>query len=113
MAGCPQTRNAGWTIHLIDAALKHAAPPLALPAREFMEHARAIWQELGLPSLTPQSPWHGYSLGEWSKNWDIYAQRAVAGPWAQSGEETLARRRAGLILEMPVREVEAPKEDDP
>jgi 4-hydroxy-3-polyprenylbenzoate decarboxylase len=96
---------------LVDATLKHAAPPLALPAREFMEHARAIWQELGLPSLTPQSPWHGYSLGDWSRNWDIYAQRAVAGQWAQSGEETLARRRAGLTPETPVREVEAPKDD--
>jgi UbiD family decarboxylase len=96
---------------LIDATLKHAAPPLALPAREFMEHARTIWQELGLPPLTPQSPWHGYSLGDWSKNWDIYAQRAVAGQWVQSGEETLARRRAGLIPETPVREVEAPGDD--
>ena len=24
-------------------------PPLALPTREFMEHARALWEELGLP----------------------------------------------------------------
>jgi 4-hydroxy-3-polyprenylbenzoate decarboxylase len=102
-------RNEGSSI-LIDATLKHAAPPLALPAREFMERAHAIWQELGLPPLTPQSPWHGYSLGDWSTNWDFYAQRAVAGQWAQNGEETLARRRAGLIPETPVREVE--EEDD-
>jgi UbiD family decarboxylase len=91
---------------LIDATLKHAAPPLALPAREFMERARAIWQELGLPSLAPQAPWHGYLLGDWSKQWDVYAQRAVAGEWTRSGEETFARRRAGLIPETPVREVE-------
>ena len=96
---------------LVDATLKCAAPPLALPAREFMERARAIWQELGLPSLTPQSPWHGYSLGDWSKNWDIYAQRAVAGEWAKSGEETLARRRGGLIPETPVREVEGSEDE--
>jgi UbiD family decarboxylase len=95
---------------LIDATLKHAAPPLALPAREFMERARAIWQELGLPSLTPQPPWHGYLLGDWSKQWDVYAQRAVAGEWTQSGEETFARRRGGLIPETPVREVEAEKD---
>src|SRR5882724_38309 len=74
---------------LIDATLKHTAPPLALPGREFMEHAKSIWQELGLPALAPQPPWHGYSLGDWSQSWDIYAQRAVAGRWAQSGEETL------------------------
>jgi UbiD family decarboxylase len=96
---------------LIDATLKHAAPPLALPAREFMEHAHTIWRELALPSLTPRPPWHGYSLGDWSENWDIYAQRAVAGAWAQNGEETLARRRAGLIPETPVREVEATTND--
>ena len=91
---------------LIDATLKHSAPPLALPAREFMERARAIWQELELPALTPQPPWHGYSLGDWSQRWDVYAERAVAGKWQQSGEETFARRRAGLTPETPVREVE-------
>ena len=37
---------------LIDATLKHAMPPLALPGREFMEHARALWNELGLPPFT-------------------------------------------------------------
>jgi UbiD family decarboxylase len=91
---------------LIDATLKYAAPPLALPGREFMERARAIWEDLGLPSLSPQSPWHGYSLGDWSPRWDIYAQRAVSGEWTKSGEETFARRRGGLVPETPVREVE-------
>ena len=52
-------------------------PPLALPKREFMEHARTIWEELGLPKLKPQSPWHGYSLGDWDAVWDTYAERAV------------------------------------
>jgi UbiD family decarboxylase len=94
---------------LIDATLKHSAPPLALPAREFMERARAIWQELELPALAPQPPWHGYSLGDWSQSWDLYAERAVASKWQQSGEETFARRRAGLTPETPVREVEGKK----
>ena len=91
---------------LIDATLRHVAPPLALPTREFMEHARTIWEELQLPALTPQPPWHGYSLGDWSQSWDVYAARAVAGKWEQSGEETFARRRGGLIPETPVREIE-------
>jgi UbiD family decarboxylase len=95
---------------LIDATLRHTAPPLALPAQQFMEHARTIWQELGLPALTPQPPWHGYSLGDWSERWDLYAQRAVAGKWEESGAETFARRRGGLIPETPVREVEGKKE---
>jgi 4-hydroxy-3-polyprenylbenzoate decarboxylase len=71
-----------------------------------MEHARAIWQELQLPQLAPQPPWHGYSLGDWSQGWDVYARRAVAGQCERSGEETLARRRGGLTPETPVREVE-------
>jgi UbiD family decarboxylase len=91
---------------LIDATLKYSAPPLALPAREYMEHARAIWQDLNLPTLTPQPPWHGYSLGDWSERWDVFAARAVAGQWEQSGVETFARRRGGLIPETPVREAE-------
>jgi UbiD family decarboxylase len=95
---------------LIDATLRHAAPPLALPARDFMERARAIWQELGLPALTPQPPWHGYSLGDWSTVWDRYAERAVAGKWEESGVETFARRRGGLTPETPVREVEKSKD---
>jgi UbiD family decarboxylase len=91
---------------LIDATLKHAAPPLALPTQQYMEQARTIWQQLGLPALTPQPPWHGYSLGDWSQAWDVYAARAVAGQWETSGAETFARRRGGLTPETPVRDVE-------
>jgi 4-hydroxy-3-polyprenylbenzoate decarboxylase len=90
---------------LIDATLKEPAPPLALPKREFMEAARKIWDELGLPQLIPQAPWHGYSLGEWDAAWDIYASRAIAGQWEDSGRETFARRRGGLTPETPVKDV--------
>jgi 4-hydroxy-3-polyprenylbenzoate decarboxylase len=94
---------------LIDATLKHDMPPLALPGREYMEHARFIWNELGLPAISPQSPWHGYSLGDWDEQYDVYARRAVEGRWAESGEETIKRRRGGLIPETPARNVEEPK----
>jgi UbiD family decarboxylase len=99
-------RRASDATMLVDATLKQTYPPLALPAREFMERARAIWEELRLPALSPQPPWHGYSLGDWDEAWDDYARRAVAGQWEASGEETLARRRGGLTPETPVREVE-------
>ena len=91
---------------LIDATLKHDMPPLALPSREFMEHARDIWNELGLPTIFPQSPWHGYSLGDWDERYDVYARRAVEGQWSVSGTETIERRRGGLIPETPVRDIE-------
>ena len=90
---------------LIDATLKDTAPPLALPKREFMERAKKIWDELGLPALTPQPPWHGYSLGDWDAAWDVYAGRAVAGQWEESGKETFVRRRGGLTPETPVKSV--------
>jgi 4-hydroxy-3-polyprenylbenzoate decarboxylase len=90
---------------LIDATLKEPAPPLALPKREFMERAKKMWDELGLPALTPQPPWFGYSLGDWDKVWDVYAERAVTGKWEESGTETLAKRRGGLSPETPVRNV--------
>src|SRR6478752_3182191 len=93
---------------LIDATLKHPLPPVALPTRDYMEHARALWDRLGLPPLAPQAPWHGYSLGLWDAAWDTYAGRAVSGAWEQSGAETLAARRGGLKPETPVRDVADP-----
>jgi 4-hydroxy-3-polyprenylbenzoate decarboxylase len=94
---------------LVDATAKHAMPPLALPKREFMERARDLWEELGLPQLSPQPPWHGYTLGDWSETWDVFARRAVERQWEQSGIETFARRRGGLTPETPTRDVEGKK----
>jgi UbiD family decarboxylase len=91
---------------LIDATLKHSMPPLALPAREYMQRARVIWEELGLPALTIRPPWHGYSLGDWNDNWDLFARNAVAGEWEKNGLATVARRRGGLTPETPTRNVE-------
>ena len=102
----PEGGRKGDATLMIDATLKGPMPPLALPARDFMEKARAIWEELGLPRLAPQPPWHGYSLGDWDAAWDTYARRATEGAWAQSGIDTFARRRPGLTPETPVREVE-------
>jgi UbiD family decarboxylase len=99
-------RRGGDATLLIDATLKAPMPPLALPARTYMESARAMWEELGLPALKPRPPWHGYSLGEWDEAWDRYAARAVEGRWAESGAETFARRRGGLTPETPARDVE-------
>ena len=34
---------------LVDATLKYPMPPVALPKKEFMENAKALWERLGLP----------------------------------------------------------------
>jgi UbiD family decarboxylase len=88
---------------LVDATRKRPMPPLALPTREHMEHARGLWDELGLGPLNVQSPWHGYTLDDWTDTWETWAQRTVAGDWEQTGKETLLRQRNGLLPETPVR----------
>ena len=90
---------------LIDATLKHPFAPLALPKQEYMEHARALWERLGLPPLTPEPPWHGYSLGDWSDEWDEAARRAVEGDYLENGRRSAQRRRKGLIPETQIRAV--------
>jgi UbiD family decarboxylase len=94
---------------LIDATMKHPMPPLALPAREFMERAAQIWRELGLGPLALRPPWHGYQLGDWTESWSEFAANAVSGDWMKNGENTFARRRGGISPETPVRVVETPE----
>ena len=91
---------------LIDATRKRPMAPLALPTREHMEHARELWERLGLHPLTVTSPWHGYHLGDWTDTWEKFAKRAAAGDWELSGEETLKRQRGGVMPETSVRAVE-------
>jgi UbiD family decarboxylase len=91
---------------LIDATAKGPMPPLALPKKEFMERAQALWAKLELPAIALKAPWHGYPLGDWIDRWDTYAERAVSGAWEETGKETLARQRSGLKPETPVRKVE-------
>ncbi len=96
---------------LVDATRKRPMPPLALPTRPYMEHARALWQELGLPALNVQAPWHGYTLDDWTDSWETYARRTAAGDWEETGRETLARQRRGLLPETPVRPGQAKEEE--
>jgi 4-hydroxy-3-polyprenylbenzoate decarboxylase len=93
---------------LIDATSKDVMPPLALPAKQFMEEAKEIWEKLGLPALRPQSPWHGVHLGDWSDRWEQFAQSAVKGEWQRNGENSFQRRRPSSEVnpETPVRRVE-------
>ena len=90
---------------LIDATLKEKFPPISLPKREYMENAKRIWEELGLPPLRPQAPWFGYSLGEWSPEFDKAAELAVAGDYFQTGELIATQRRNDVKMNTEVRDV--------
>src|SRR3954467_9394058 len=87
---------------LIDATMKENFPPISLPKREYMERARAIWEELKLPPLKPESPWFGYSLGEWSDELEQAASRAVQGDYFETGEELIKRRRKDVGMNTEV-----------
>jgi UbiD family decarboxylase len=81
---------------LIDATMKEELPPLALPKREYMERAKALWEALGLPKLRPQSPWFGAPAGDWLPQWDSAAQRAAAGLYLENGKVSERLQREGL-----------------
>ncbi len=70
---------------LIDATKKEDFPPVSLPAKEYMENAKKIWEEMHLPSLAYQVPWHGYSLGYWASELDEEAKLAAKGEHYQTG----------------------------
>lgn len=73
---------------LIDATRSWAYPPVSLPSKDLMEHAKKIWEdELHLPALKPRAPWHGYELGYWPERWARAAQRAVDGQYLDTGKE--------------------------
>jgi UbiD family decarboxylase len=73
---------------LIDATRNWAYPPVSLPSKDLMEHAKHIWEdELHLPTLNPRVPWHGYELGYWPERWARAAQRAVDGQYLYTGKE--------------------------
>jgi 4-hydroxy-3-polyprenylbenzoate decarboxylase len=94
---------------LIDATMKEDFPPISLPKREYMERAREIWEELGLPKLKPESPWFGYSLGEWSDELERSAELAVKGDYFETGKLLVKRRRKDVKMNTEVRDLQDPK----
>ncbi len=94
---------------LFDATLKEPFPPISLPKREYMEHARKIWEELGLPPLKPQAPWFGTSLGEWDERFDVMAKRATESDYWVTGEIIAQQRRNDVPMNTETRRLK-PKE---
>ncbi len=92
---------------LVDATLKQDFPPVSLPGRAFMERAREIWErDLQLPTLIPETPWFGYSMGNWPKALEEEANRAVAGDFWETGRDSLRRRRNDVVMNTEVTSVD-------
>ncbi len=85
----------GGSALLIDATRKWAYPPVSLPKKQFMERARDIWEEEGLPKLRTKEPWYGYSLGFWTEENEEEAKLALKGEHYQTGGK-LARQRVSF-----------------
>jgi UbiD family decarboxylase len=94
---------------LVDATMKGPMPPLALPKKEYMEHAKELWESLGLPPLRPESPWHGYTLGDWHPEWDAMAKRAAEGHYLKNGEISKQQMQKDI---RPETRIFRDKEDD-
>jgi UbiD family decarboxylase len=86
------SRVASTSALLINATRPWAYPPVSLPRKEFMENAKEIWEELGLPELKPRMPWYGYSLGAWTAEDEEEAELAVRGQYFATGEKAKKRR---------------------
>jgi 4-hydroxy-3-polyprenylbenzoate decarboxylase len=96
-ANKPGVENLQGQMSTVDALLINAVrhwpyTPVSLPRKNFMENAKAIWEELGLPQLKPRSPWHGYTLGAWSKQDEEEADLAVKGDYFITGEKQVKQR---------------------
>src|SRR2546426_239672 len=94
---------------LVDATSEEDFPPISLPKREYMERSRKIWEELGLPKLKPESPWFGYSLGEWPDELERAAELAVKGDYFETGKLLVKRRRKDVKMNTEVRDLQEPK----
>jgi 4-hydroxy-3-polyprenylbenzoate decarboxylase len=100
----PRSRRGGGqdAAVLMNATLKGAFPPISLPKREFMEHAKELWERLGLPALSPAAPWFGYSLGAWNEELESEAALAVRGDYWETGEAIARQRRKDVEMNTEV-----------
>jgi 4-hydroxy-3-polyprenylbenzoate decarboxylase len=71
---------------LIDATMKGAYPPVALPKQEYMERALKQWlAHPDLPRPRLRTPWHGYTLGYWDEEDQRLADILTAGDYRALG----------------------------
>jgi 4-hydroxy-3-polyprenylbenzoate decarboxylase len=77
---------------LIDATMKWPYPPVALPAKQYMERALEMWEKLGMPKLKLKAPWYGYELGYWPEDNRRDAELVVRGEHYQVGKRLKEKR---------------------
>jgi 4-hydroxy-3-polyprenylbenzoate decarboxylase len=76
---------------LMDATRKWPYTPVSLPTQPYMDHARELWHQLGLPPLKPRVPWYGVNLGVWPEDDQQLAELAEQGRFDEVAEHLMAR----------------------
>lgn len=85
---------------LMNATRKWAYPPVALPAKEYMERALEIWgRHEDLPQPKLEEPWHGYTLGVWSEEDTESARLIIEGKYLEVGKK-MAERQQPITAKM-------------
>ena len=81
---------------LMDATMKGDMPPLALPKREYMERAKAIWEELDLARCTRSRPGSAIRSATGCRNGTRRRNARPQGRYLDNGRisEKLRRKRA-------------------
>jgi len=70
-----------------------------------IRHLSDSYGVAGLPPLTPESPWHGYSLGDWNNKWEAMAKRATDGDYLINGERTAQLKQKLVDPQVSIRDV--------
>ena len=83
----------GASAMLLDATRKWPYTPVSLPKQEYMERAKAIWDELGFPTLRPRMPWFGYDLGVWPEESRELAELGEQGRFDEAAARLMGRAR--------------------
>jgi 4-hydroxy-3-polyprenylbenzoate decarboxylase len=87
------TSPEGASTILMDATRKFPYTPISLPKREYMEHAKELWDKLKLPPLQPISPWHGKSLGIWPEEYEVQAELGAHGDFEAVQQRIIGQGR--------------------
>jgi UbiD family decarboxylase len=83
----------GASAMLLDATRKWPYTPVSLPKQPYMERAKAIWEELGFPTLRPRMPWYGYDLGVWPKEFAELAELGEQGRFDEVAARLMGHAR--------------------
>jgi 4-hydroxy-3-polyprenylbenzoate decarboxylase len=80
---------------LIDATLKHPMRRSRCRSANTMEHRSGAVARARFSRAHAVSPWHGYTLGDWTDEWEKFARRTQQATGKRTGGYAEARADRG------------------